>query len=504
MFLKVEILFRLMDSYQEIIRLFQLGKERLETKDYVAAKSYFLDAADLTLKTLEQTTEGEKQRYEEVAELMVSYAKKASELHKKGSSKNLIFHTEGATEHTESQTQPETALPSIFEGFMLGEKQTLSIPMGDIAGKLSYWNPGELMNGIMMTTGGSGSGKTEWLKSLAIELLNKGFPVLIIDLHGDIELEIPTITLDYTGKFGINPLELISKFPADGGPIPQINSVLKLFSDAVADGFSPVQAAYIRSLLHFAYIHKGITQNDPQSWERNPPDFRFLRELMRDPMQFLDTYQDNQYLSDLVNANKATVAAVKNRLLPIFEHPAFSAEQLIPIDGIFSHALRINLKYIHTVDMQFIVADTVLKHIFTQVKSMGHINSEAAIDRFRLFIIIDEIKILSGSRADINDNYHILNRLATEARKFGVGMILASQVMQHFSRDIRANSASKLILRPMDTDEAKRNAKELEISSDILLDINRPGLGYYIATNLEHPVRVQLYPAEDRPIKDKA
>lgn len=45
--------------------------------------------------------------------------------------------------------------------------------------------------------------------------------------------------------------------------------------------------------------------------------------------------------------------------------------------------------------------------------------------RFRLFVIIDEAKILSTGGGDTDSPDRILNQLFTEARKFGLGMILS-------------------------------------------------------------------------------
>ena len=89
-----------------------------------------------------------------------------------------------------------------------------------------------------------------------------------------------------------------------------------------------------------------------------------------------------------------------------------------------------------------------------------------------------------------------MNRFATEARKFGLGLILASQVMGHFGRDIRSNSATKLILKTMDLDEARRCAKELKIDLKKLNAIKKPGEGFLITSkNGSDPISVD-YPVD--------
>ena len=44
------------------------------------------------------------------------------------------------------------------------------------------------------------------------------------------------------------------------------------------------------------------------------------------------------------------------------------------------------------------------------------------------------------------DSDHIINILVREARKFGLGIIFASQSINHFSEDVLANVGVKLIL----------------------------------------------------------
>ncbi|MHA2504601.1 MAG: ATP-binding protein, partial [Candidatus Kariarchaeaceae archaeon] len=354
---------------------------------------------------------------------------------------------------------------------------------------------------IMMLTGGSGSGKTEWLRSLIVELTSRGYPTLVLDLHGDIETDIPSLELDYRGLVGVNPLELLSTSDVDGGPQPNINRLIKLLTDAVEDGFSPVQQAFLRSILNLCYESAGIRQDDPTSWDRPVPTFDFIRDVLMQPDEVLAPLSHLSLVQEILASNMATIAAVKNRLLPILEHPAFNAKTVIPINSAFDTPMRVDLKALQTVDMQFIVADTLLNHIFIKAQSMGHVNSNSEFDKFRLFIIIDEVKILSGNRRDRDDNFHILNRLATEARKYGIGLVVASQLINHYGRDIRANAATKLVLRPMDVQEARLNAKEMQVDFELLQDLRLPGQCYYRSSVSEEAIPLRLYPLKNRPLK---
>ena len=61
-------------------------------------------------------------------------------------------------------------------------------------------------------------------------------------------------------------------------------------------------------------------------------------------------------------------------------------------------------------------------------------------------IIIDESKIALPSGAEKKDPFNIINRIVTEARKFGVSIILASQRIDHYSGDMLSNISVKIIL----------------------------------------------------------
>ena len=66
--------------------------------------------------------------------------------------------------------------------------------------------------------------------------------------------------------------------------------------------------------------------------------------------------------------------------------------------------------------------------------------------KFDRAIIIDESKIALPSGAEKKDPFNIINRIVTEARKFGVSIILASQRIDHYSGDMLSNISVKVIL----------------------------------------------------------
>ncbi|MHA2502230.1 MAG: hypothetical protein ACXAE3_05125 [Candidatus Kariarchaeaceae archaeon] len=497
-----------MDAVDQIKFLSEKGHELLISGQYSAAKTFFIDAASLALEEGKNVPIGNKQEFESVAHSLLRMAQSAHSMTFRAidSQANAV---EKMARRIKSQDKAQVIAslsnePSEDELHSL-HAHKMSIPFGRAVnnGQLVVWKPETLMNGITLITGGSGSGKSESLRSLALELEYHKIPTVILDLHGDLDLNFETISLDYRGDHSINPMELTSYSEIDGGPAPHINRMMLQFDYAIRNKMSSTMKAWLRHLLTFAYDVHGITQTDPSGWRNPPPTFVFLLKLIRTPAVYFISSNNQQYIRLLETITTSTMMAVENRLAPILEHPAFSGQNnVIAIEKIANQPVRILLKPLNTVDMQFLAADTIIRQLYAYQLSKGHVTEEESeTSKFRMFIMIDEVKILTGYAGKKDDPYAILNRLATEARKFGLGLILASQVINHFGRDIKSNAATKLILRTMDIDETKRCAKEFKLKIEQLSELSRPGEGYLSTSSHPEAQHIQMYAARQHPIK---
>lgn len=109
-------------------------------------------------------------------------------------------------------------------------------------------------------------------------------------------------------------------------------------------------------------------------------------------------------------------------------------------------------------------------------------------------MVIDEAKILSTGGGDPDAPDRILNLLFTEARKFGLGMILASQMSDHFGSEVKANAATWLVLKPMDIREAKKNAPNVQMDPEALTSLKGRGDGYLRDRSSARARRIQVRP----------
>jgi hypothetical protein len=331
------------------------------------------------------------------------------------------------------------------------------------------WSPGRLNNGHMIILGGSGAGKTETIRCIAAELAAQAMPVVLIDFHGDMAAStgnIRSYKIREGGEYYFNPLELD----------PAIDEITPLratsdFVDAISINFPTLgiqQRRKIKNIIKDCYRMSGITGNTG-TWTR-----------------VLD-FDDIE--SEIMSCEDEAIPAY---LEDIFDYKLFSGEEKISLPTILSGGItHINLNALPE-NLRYLFADLFLRRIYYTLQATGEIPRGAGDERekFRLFVIVDEAKLLvsqkSGSKTAIKA---VLNKYATEMRKFGVSLILASQLIAHFNEEILANIAVKFCMRAENKKQAQENAKFFEVSEKDLLNF-QPGEGILIIGSEKMNVRI--------------
>ena len=103
-------------------------------------------------------------------------------------------------------------------------------------------------------------------------------------------------------------------------------------------------------------------------------------------------------------------------------------------------------------------ADIMIQRIFRAVKLKGEYrtNSNSYKQRYgektSTFIVIDESKLILPTGKEKENPYNILNRVVTESRKFGLGLIIVSQRPSHFPEEILSNIYEKIVLKVNEND----------------------------------------------------
>jgi hypothetical protein len=361
--------------------------------------------------------------------------------------------------------EPDPARPGALDIF-LGHAQD---------GRRINWSPGRLNNGHMIILGGSGAGKTETIRCIAGELAAQNMPVVLIDFHGDMAAntgDIRSYKIREGGQYYFNPLELD----------PDIDEITPLratsdFVDAISINFPTLgiqQRRKIKNIIKDCYRISGITGNT-DTWKR--------------VLDFDDIESEIMECED---------EAIPAYLEDIFDYKLFSGEEKISIPTILSGGItHINLNALPE-NLRYLFADLFLRRIYYTLQATGEIprGTEDEREKFRLFVIVDEAKLLvsqkSGSKTSIKA---VLNKYATEMRKFGVSLILASQLIAHFNEEILANIAVKFCMRSENKKQAQENAKFFEVSEKDLLNF-QPGEGILIIGS--EKMNVRIVPASGR------
>jgi hypothetical protein len=323
-------------------------------------------------------------------------------------------------------------------------------------GRKVFWAPGTLNNGHCILIGGSGAGKTETLRCIARELEQAGYPVLMIDFHGDMAFPSPrlaTYRIREGGEYFFNPLELDPAF-TEITPLRATSD----FVDAISINFPTLgiqQRRAIKGILKDSYQRAGITL-DPKTWVHTL-DF--------------DAVQDQ-----ILACEDETIPAY---LEDIFDYRLFAGHHKLGIADVLREGItHMNLNALPE-NLRYLFADLFLRRLFYSLQAMGEIPRDTAQDRarFRIFVIVDEAKLLvsqkSGQKQAIKA---VLNKYATEMRKFGVGLILASQLISHFNDEILANIAVKFCMRTENKKQAQENSRFFEVGETDLMNLS-PGEG---------------------------
>ena len=363
---------------------------------------------------------------------------------------------------------------------------TLEVPLGTKHRSTQpvQWAPGRQSNGFLLVLGSSGSGKTETLKVVASAIHQFGIPVLTFDFHGDVIFPGTDSKLLSSGSastVGLNPMEIDAHSAEESGLYDQRASLRAMIQRAVPS-LGHRQSSILRMAFEEAYLQAGIVDEDPSTWSRVPPTFGDVQVILNDWAN-----------DDARKTQRASIEGCLAAVQQLFDHPIFRRTNHVSVEEFLSHSVRLDLSKLPD-DIRFVATETLLRKLFRVLRLRGPIPVQPVDDRqrFRLFVLIDEAKILSLGGGDRDRADNILNELITEARKFGLGMILASQMSDHFSEDVRANAATWLVLKPMDIKEAKRNAPNVTVDPQDLLQLQGKGDGYYRDRSSSRAQRIQV------------
>ncbi|MBI4896078.1 MAG: ATP-binding protein [Candidatus Aenigmarchaeota archaeon] len=334
-----------------------------------------------------------------------------------------------------------------------------------------FWAPKREKNPHFMVLGTSGSGKTETLKILIHEFSRQDIPTLIIDFHDDFT-DLAENTLDFTNTT-INPLDY------GHGETPEMvmykvtNVLGKIFSLGIQ------QQGVLQDAIEQSYKDKDIDMKS-QVPPKDIPTFDDIKEHLE---QMIDIYKDE-------HRGTQTIETLMVRLRPLFDTGFFSKKQSVPFQSIFDETTVLNLKGLPTDEVKFSVAEFFLSKLKYELYARGK------TDKLRLFCIVDEAHRLVDDRSPLNE-------LMRESRKYGTGVILASQRPGDFSETVLANVGGIVCFQCRLDKDARFVAKQINIPFEKIIDLNEIGTAYVNLSSTSATKLVKIRPLWKRSTLEK-
>ena len=348
-----------------------------------------------------------------------------------------------------------------------------------------YWNPDPetgSANPHVLVLGESGFGKTYAISCLLAELAQHRIPSIVFDYSQGFSLD--NSPLEFL-KFG-DPEELdagrngVNINPLQGYPFDLHGSVS--IAQRVADTFKRVYSGI--GIQQHAMLRQAVLDVLPESDAKErklPPPFLNLQ------------HQLERYAGDPGHPNRRLAASVASHISTVFLFNTFRSNgqdmqwgQMLRSNG---RVFVVKLKGLEH-SLEKAVTEFLLWNFIGYVESLGP-------GPLRCFVVLDEAHKLSF------DNGSPAEKLLREGRKFGLGLILASQQPDDFSSVAFANTATKLVFQVGDDNSSVsrqlhrkiRNAHSFSDIYEIVTKLPR-GWAYVVTENMGRVTRVQSF--EDR------
>lgn len=313
-----------------------------------------------------------------------------------------------------------------------------------------YWYPNDTDKVFHTNTGiigTMGTGKTQFTKSMITQIYReskynvdgKNVGILIFDYKGDYNksktdfIEATNANVYELYHLPFNPLSVIKAVNSKPMlPLHTANSLKVTLAKAFGLGIK--QETLLRDLIMEAYEKRGIIKNKPDTWDNPAPTLKDVYDIYvnRD-----DLKEDSLY------------AAFSNLIdFEIFEPDPHKTKSLFElIDGV----TVIDLSG-YDPDIQNLVVAITLDLFYSQMQAYGHSGVKGNLRQLNKMILVDEADNF------LSKDFETLKKILKEGREFGVGTILSTQLLSHFSTG--ENKYSDYILTWIVHNVAEINSKD--------------------------------------------
>ncbi len=368
----------------------------------------------------------------------------------------------------------------------MGERHVL-YKVGTTSETPIAWQPDRCPNPHLCISGATGTGKTYTIRQIIEAFSASGISFTVIDIHGDlgvIDSIVREYRLGYGSASGVNPLT-VNPDARYAGPKSNASNFIELLNElAGTHKMGPVQVNMLFNVIMDLYGANKIRQDDPPSWAQHTyPDLKDLERFIGykykklmiggsngaadheiDKLQAL--YRKKKALEKLEKSPspdaEARIAETISSLVRLYEEylrkgilhdPDFLTysdpkglvglrnriQNLNNTDVFVKNEtpltnVRLNMKYLEDEQRKLAAYYTIKRLLdrFTRAGERGHVRHYIVIDECSFFLEVPRIE-------------HMIVRTVQEGRKFGLGLILATQNPLKFNNDILLNTATKMV-----------------------------------------------------------
>jgi hypothetical protein len=357
------------------------------------------------------------------------------------------------------------------------------------SGEEVFWNPDPASgtpNPHVLILGESGTGKTYSVSCLTAELAQEGVVSIVFD-YGQgfspkiLPEEFVTATSPvelHAGRDGVdvNPLQL---FPSDlHGPVNVAQRVADTFA-RVYKKIGVQQHAILRQAVLDVMTDAGIRPDTPDSWAADLPAFSSIQDKLAD------------YASQPQSPHARFAASAGSHVSTVFVFNTFRATgQKLAWADMLAARNRVVVIQLQGLEhsLERAVTEFLLWSLIGFIEALGP-------GPLRCFVVLDEAHKLSFDRGSP------VEKLLREGRKFGLGLILASQQPEDFSPVAFANTATKMVFQVGDerstiSRQLHRKIKNAHSFGEIYQLITKlpRGCAYVVTENVGREVKVASFP----------
>ncbi len=305
--------------------------------------------------------------------------------------------------------------------------RTMQILLGhDAQGEPVHWCPNDtdrVFHTNIGILGTMGTGKTQFAKSLLTQLYLQqnnnydGQPlgILIFDYKGDYNetkqdfVQATKARVFKPYRLPYNPLALHPGVAFK--PLMPMHTANE-FKDTISQiyGLGPKQQHLLLNCIIKAYQKQGIDPANPATWGRRAPTVDQVYEILA---------------QETVGrpADKLTTAMEKLHQFCIFEN---RPEHAVSLDTLLDGVVVIDMAGYDS-DIQSTIVAITLNQFYARMQAQGSSRTDGKFRQLRKFIMVDEADTF------MREDFPSLRRIMKEGREFGVGMILSTQSLDHYT-----------------------------------------------------------------------